>query len=289
MADPKTLDQFDVSGRSALVTGAASGIGLAYAEVMAEAGAKVTLTDIDGEGAEREAARLRGEGYEARAGQCDVAKLDEVAAAFDEHAAAYGGLDIAFANAGLDVGNGFWTPNDKRNPEGQIDVYDPERWYKSIGINLTGQFHTVREAARAMKMNEKTGGRRGGSIVMTSSNAAEVNEAIVGVPYMAAKAGVKHFMRHAAYELAAFGIRVNAIAPGPFVTNIGDGWVKKNPAAKAAWDKMVPVGRMAETYQIKPLALLLASDAGSYMTGAHVMIDGGMQLGTVKPLVFEGE
>jgi NAD(P)-dependent dehydrogenase (short-subunit alcohol dehydrogenase family) len=77
---------------------------------------------------------------------------------------------------------------------------------------------------------------------------------------------------------------VNAIAPGPFVTNIGDGWVKKNPAAKAAWDELVPVGRMAETYQIKPLALLLASDAGSYMTGAHVMIDGGMQLGPVKPL-----
>ena len=120
--------------------------------------------------------------------------------------------------------------------------------------------------------------------MITSSNAAEVNEAIVGVPYMAAKAGVKHFMRHAAYELAAYGIRVNAIAPGPFVTNIGDGWVKKNPAAKAAWDELVPVGRMAETYQIKPLALLLASDAGSYMTGAHVMIDGGMQLGPVKPL-----
>lgn len=284
MADPKTLDQFDIRGRSALVTGAASGIGLAYAEVMAEAGAKVTLTDIDGAGAEREAARLRNEGFEARADLCDVSDLAQVAQAFDNHVAAYGGCDIAFANAGLDVGNGFWTPNDKRNPQGQIDVYDPERWYKSIGINLTGVFHTVREAARVMKANTQ---RRGGSIVITSSNAAEVNEAIVGVPYMAAKAGVKHFMRHSAFELAAFGIRVNAIAPGPFVTNIGDGWVKKNPAAKQAWDKLVPVGRMAETYQIKPLALLLASDAGSYMTGAHVMIDGGMQLGPVKPLVFE--
>jgi NAD(P)-dependent dehydrogenase (short-subunit alcohol dehydrogenase family) len=284
MPDPKTLDQFDVRGRSALVTGAASGIGLAYAETMAEAGAKVTLTDIDAEGVAREAQRLAGEGYEVRSGVCDVAKLDEVAKAFDDHVAAYGGCDIAFANAGLDVGNGFWSPEDKRNPDGQIDVYDPERWYKSIGINLNGVFHTVREAARVMKANEGRGGRRGGAIVITSSNAAEVNEAIVGVPYMAAKAGVKHFMRHAAFELAAFGIRVNAIAPGPFVTNIGDGWVKKNPAAKAAWDHMVPVGRMAETYQIKPLALLLASDASSYMTGAHVMIDGGMQLGTVKPL-----
>jgi NAD(P)-dependent dehydrogenase (short-subunit alcohol dehydrogenase family) len=283
----KTLDQFDVSGRSAFVTGGASGIGLAYAEVMAEAGAKVTLTDLDAEGAEREAARLRGEGYEARADKCDVAKLEEVAAAIDAHVAAYGGLDICFANAGMDAGNGFWTPNGKRNPKGQVDVYDPERWYKSIGVNLTGAFHTVREAARAMKANEKNGQRRGGSIVITSSNAAEVNEAIVGVPYMAAKAGVKHFMRHSAFELAAYGIRVNAIAPGPFVTNIGDGWVKKNPQAKKAWDELCPLGRMAETYQIKPLALLLASDAGSYMTGSHVMIDGGMQLGPIKPLVFE--
>jgi NAD(P)-dependent dehydrogenase (short-subunit alcohol dehydrogenase family) len=277
----KTLDQFDLTGRSGLVTGAASGIGLAYAEVLAEAGARVTLTDIDAEGAARECARLVDQGYEARWDSCDVAKLEDVARAFDHHVAAYGGCDVAFANAGLDVGNGFWTPEGSRNPDGQIDVYDPDRWYKSIGINLNGVFHTVREAARVMKANTH---RRGGSIVITSSNAAEVNEAIVGVPYMAAKAGVKHFMRHAAYELAAYGIRVNAIAPGPFVTNIGDGWVKKNPAAKAAWDDLVPVGRMAETYQIKPLALLLASDAGSYMTGAHVMIDGGMQLGPVKPL-----
>ena len=282
----KTLDQFDIRGRSALVTGAASGIGLAYAECMAEAGARVTLTDIDGEGAAREAQRLVDEGYEARWGVCDVASLDEVARVFDDHVAAYGGCDIAFANAGLDVGNGFWTPEGRRNPDGQIDVYDPVRWYKSIGINLTGVFHTVREAARVMKANT---GRHGGSIVITSSNAAEVNEAIVGLPYMPAKAGVRHLVRHAALELAAFGIRVNAIAPGPFVTNIGGGWLKKDPAARKAWDALMPAGAVAETYQIKPLALLLASDAGSYMIGSHVMVDGGMALGGVKPLVWEDE
>src|SRR5690606_28325024 len=197
MEGPRTLDQFDIRGRSALVTGAASGIGLAYAECMSEAGAKVTLTDIDGEGAAREAQRLTDEGYEARWAVCDVSDLDQVARAFDDHVAAYGGCDIAFANAGLDVGNGFWSPEGARNPEGQIDVYSKAAWDKSIGINLTGVFHTVREAARVMKANEASGGRRGGSIVITSSNAAEVNEAIVGVPYMAAKAGVKHFMRHA--------------------------------------------------------------------------------------------
>ncbi len=270
----KTLDQFNIAGRSALITGAASGIGLAYAETMAEAGAKVTLLDIDGDGAEREAARLRSEGAGARAAQADIANLDQVTAAFDGHVAAYGGLDIAFANAGWDAGNGFWSPTGERNPAGQIDVYDPAAWNRSIDINLSGAFHTIREAVRCMKA---CGAK--GSIIATASNAGLMNEAIVGIPYMPAKAGVLHLVRHAALELAEFGIRVNAIAPGPFITNIGDGWVKKNPAAKLAFDKTIPLGAMAETDRIKPLALLLASDASSYMTGAHVVIDGGVILG----------
>jgi NAD(P)-dependent dehydrogenase (short-subunit alcohol dehydrogenase family) len=273
----KTLDQFNIAGRSALVTGAASGIGLAYAECMAEAGARVTLADIDAEGAEREAARLRSEGADARAATCDVADLAQVVAAFDGHVAAFGGLDIAFANAGWDAGNGFWSPAGERNPKGQIDVYDPEAWQRSIGINLSGVFHTIREAVRCMKAGGKPG-----SIIATASNAGLMNEAIVGLPYMPAKAGVLHLVRHAALELAEYKIRVNAIAPGPFITNIGDGWVKKDPAAKLAFDRTIPLGGMAETRQIKPLALLLASDASSYMTGAHVVIDGGVILGNFQ-------
>jgi NAD(P)-dependent dehydrogenase (short-subunit alcohol dehydrogenase family) len=273
----KTLDQFNIAGRSAFITGAASGIGLAYAEAMAEAGAKVTLADIDAEGAESEAARLRSEGAEARAVTCDVSDLAQVAAALDGHVATFGGLDICFANAGWDAGNGFWSPAGERNPKGQIDVYDPEAWQRSIAINLSGVFHTIREAVRCMK----AGGRKG-SIIATASNAGIMNEAIVGLPYMPAKAGVLHLVRHAALELAEYKIRVNAIAPGPFITNIGDGWVKKNPAAKLAFDKTIPLGGMAETHQIKPLALLLASDASSYMTGAHVVIDGGVILGNFQ-------
>jgi len=273
-----TLAQFDIAGRSALVTGAASGLGLAYAEAMAEAGARVTLTDVDAEGAEREAARLRGEGFAARAAKLDVTDREAITRVFDEHAAAYGGLDIAFANAGVDAGPGFWTPAGTRSSEGQIDAADPAWWDRTIAINLTGVYHTIREAARLMKP------RRKGAIIATSSNAAVVCEAIVGMPYMAAKAGVAHMVRHTAFELAAYGIRVNAIAPGPFVTNIGGGWLKKDPVARQAWDALVPVGAVAETYQIKPLALYLASDASSYMTGAHLLIDGGMALGPVKPL-----
>lgn len=273
----KTLDQFAISGRNAFVTGAASGIGLAYAEAMAEGGARVTLADIDIDGAEREAARLREGGAEAIAVKCDISNLDDVKAAFDAHMAAFGSLEICFANAGWDAGNGFWSPEGVRNEQGRIDRYDPEKWRRSIDINLNGAYYTLREAVRCMRDK----GNRG-AIIATASNAGIINEAIVGIPYMPAKAGVLHMVRHAALELAEFGIRVNAIAPGPFVTNIGDSWVKKNPDAKTAFEQTIPLGHMAETHQIKPLALFLASDASSYMTGAHVVIDGGVQLGNFK-------
>jgi NAD(P)-dependent dehydrogenase (short-subunit alcohol dehydrogenase family) len=269
-----TLAQFDIKGRSGLVTGAASGIGLAYAEMLAEAGAKVTLTDIDGEGAEREAQRLRDGGADARSAVLDVADRAGMTAVFDAHAAAYGGLDICFANAGIDPGPGFWNPEGRRNADGQIDTAPPERWDRTISINLTGVYNTLREAARLMKP------ARRGSIIATSSNAAVFNEPIVGMPYMPAKAAVAHMVRHVALELAEYGVRVNAIAPGPFVTNIGGGWLK-DPVVRAAWDSSVPLGRIAETDQIKPLALYLASDASSYMTGAHVVIDGGAMIGSL--------
>ncbi|MCW2390748.1 SDR family NAD(P)-dependent oxidoreductase [Sphingobium sp. B11D3A] len=270
---PKALEQFDIAGRSALVTGAASGIGLAYAEAMAEAGARVTLTDVDGASAEREAARLRAQGYEVRADELDVSDRARTTQVFDAHEAAYGGLDIAFANAGLGIGPGFWKPEGGRDPQGQIDTYDPAIWDRIIAINLTGAYNTMRDAARLMK---KSG--NGGSIIATSSNAAVICEPIVPMPYMPSKAGVSHLVRHLALELGAYQIRVNAILPGPFVTNIADGSLK-DPVVRKAWDDATLMGRIAETYQIKPLALFLASDASSYVTGAQMMIDGGMSLG----------
>lgn len=275
---PKALEQFDIAGRSAIVTGGASGIGLAYAETMAEGGAQVTLTDVDGEAAEREAARLRGLGYEVRAAQLDVSDRARTGEVFDAHEAAYGGLDIAFANAGVGTGPGFWDPNGHRAPDGQVDTYDPALWDRIIAINLTGAYNTMREAVRLMKKPGRRNGRTGGSIIATSSNAAVICEAIVPLPYMPAKAGVSHMVKHLAFELAEYHIRVNAILPGPFVTNINNGSLK-DPVVREAWDKSTPMGRIAETYQLKPLALYLASDASSYVTGSQMLIDGGMALG----------
>lgn len=273
----KALEQFDIAGRSALVTGAASGIGLAYAEAMAEAGARVTLTDIDTAGLEREAARLAGEGYDVRTDRFDVANRDEATRVFDAHAAAYGGLDICFANAGLGEGPGFASPGGGRVEDGQVDTYDPALWDRSIAINLTGSYNTMRNAARLMKA-----GGKGGSIVATASNAGLVLEPIVPMPYHPAKAGVLHMVRALALELATYRIRVNAIAPGPFVTNIGGGWAKKDPVVKQAFDATIPLGAMAETWQMKPLALYLASDASSFVTGSTMLIDGGVALGPPK-------
>ena len=94
--------------------------------------------------------------------------------------------------------------------------------------------------------------------------------------YAAGKAALMSYTRSMAAAFVADGIRVNAIAPGPFVTNIGDGWAKKDPVVKAAFDATIPLGAMAETHQMKPLALYLASDASSFMTGSTLLIDGGV-------------
>lgn len=266
------LDMFSVAGRSALVTGGASGIGLAYVEAVAEGGARVTLADVDAQSAEREATRLRGLGYDVRHAVLDVSDEAAVGRAFDEHEAAFGGIDIVFANAGVAPGSGYIGFEGTREAAGAIENIRIEDWRRTLAINLDGAFYTIRHGVRIMK---KHGTR--GSIIATTSNASEITAPIVSTPYMPSKAGVKHLVKQVARELAPLGIRVNAIAPGSIVTNIGGGWLH-DPAVRAAWDKDVPLGRMGEPRQLKPLALYLASDASDYMTGVEVVLDGGVSL-----------
>lgn len=266
------LDRFSLAGKSALVTGGASGLGLAYVEAAAEGGAAVTIADLDEASAAREAARLTAAGHTVRHTRIDVSNDDDLRRAFDEHEAAFGALDIVFANAGLAVGDGYIGFDGQRSAEGQIDTYPVEAWRTTLAVDLDGVFYTIRHAVRLMKKH----GRRG-SIIATTSNASEITCPIVATPYMPAKAGVRHLVRQLARELAPFGIRVNAIAPGSVVTNIGGG-VLKNAEVRAVWDKGVPLGRMGETSQFKPLALFLASDASDYMTGCEVVMDGGVSV-----------
>ena len=268
--------RFDVSGFGVIVTGGASGLGLAYAEVLAAHGARVTLIDVDAEAAEAQVSRLRGHGLDARAAVADVTDHPRLDRVIDEATELYGRLDVAFANAGIDSGVGFvgaWARTQHPRVEsGAIERYADERWERVIDINLNGIFATVRAAARHMRP------RRFGRIILTTSLAATKVEPAIGAAYMAAKAGARHFMHSAALELAADGIMVNAIAPGFFVTNIGGGHAH-SPDVQAAMAKDIPMHRVGQPDDIKALALFLASPASEYITGQEIVIDGGWGLG----------
>jgi NAD(P)-dependent dehydrogenase (short-subunit alcohol dehydrogenase family) len=267
---------FDVTGFGTIVTGGASGLGLAYGEALAAAGARVTLIDLDAGAVEAQASRLQTEGLDVRGAVADVtdhAALDRV---IDEAAAHYGRLDVAFANAGIDPGVGFvgaWAGDRRpRVEEGALELYTDERWNRVIDINLNGIFATARAAARHMRP------RGFGRIIVTTSLAATRVEPVIGAAYMTAKAGARHLMHTIALELAAYGITVNAIAPGFFITNIGGGHAH-NPDVQAAVGKDIPMHRVGWPDDIKGLALFLAAPASEYITGQEIVIDGGWGLG----------
>ncbi len=268
-------DLFDVKGYGVIVTGGASGIGLAYSEALAEHGARVTMLDVNQERIATETARLRGFGWDVRGEVVDVTDKPSMHRVFDETTALYGRLDVVFANAGIDPGPGFagWVSADvdARPQEYAIENYAEERWRHVLDINLDGVFTTIKAAARNMKS------RRSGRIIVTTSIASTTNTGGIGAAYMAAKAGAAHLMRNAALELVGYGINVNAIAPGPFITNIAGGH-SKIPAVQEEFSKHLPIKRMAQTEEIKGLALLLSSQASSFIVGVEIAIDGGSKL-----------
>ena len=256
---------FDVRDHVAFVTGAASGLGLAYAEVMAANGARVTLADADAAGLDKVIARLRADGMNVEREVLDVADSAALQAAIDKTANEAGGrLDAVFANVGISSGPGFEVAE-----SGRIEALDPDTLQRVIDINLKASLYTMKFAVPHMKK------RRSGSIVVTTSIAGIKAESVVGYPYIATKAAMANVVRQAAVELAPYNIRVNAIAPGPFYTNIRGGVMYRDPDVVKRFETMVPMGRCAQTDEIKGLALLLASPAGSYITGTVIPIDGG--------------
>src|SRR5689334_10246948 len=254
---------FDVRGTRVVVTGAASGLGFAMAEVLSDCGARVTLADIDEARLEASVARL---GEPSRGVATDVRDEASVQALFDSVVAAEGGVDVVFANAGLASVPGF------RVDGGQtIDTVDRADWDHVLSVNLNGVMHTMRAASAVMKR------QGGGRIVVTASNAGLRPEPMVCYGYAASKAAVIHLVRHAALELAEYNILVNAICPGPFYGTLIGGGVTEHPTEemKAAWQTLIPLGRMAHPDELKGLVVLLASPASSFITGAAHVIDGG--------------
>jgi NAD(P)-dependent dehydrogenase (short-subunit alcohol dehydrogenase family) len=255
---------FDVRNCVAFVTGAASGLGLAFAEVMAANGARVTLADADAAGLGKVVERLRAAGMKVEGEILDVADSAALQAAIDKTAQRSGRLDAVFANVGISSGPGFEVAE-----TGRIEALDPDTLQRVIDINLKASIYTIKFSVPHMKT------RRSGSIVVTTSIAGIKAESVVGYPYIATKAAMANVVRQAAVELAPHNIRVNAIAPGPFYTNIRGGVMYRDPDVVKRFEAMVPMGRCAQTDEIKGLALLLASPAGSYITGTVIPIDGG--------------
>ena len=252
---------FDLSGRTAIVTGAASGLGLSIAEALLEAGALTVLTDADEAALREQLARLRAVHPLAEARALDVTNALAVDALMDE-VARDSAIDCVFANAGISAGRGFMVET------GTLENIDLETWHRVHAINLDGVLYTIRAAARHMKPRGR------GRIVVTSSIAGLRAEPVSGYAYVSTKAAVNNLVRQAAMELAPHNVLVNAIAPGPFATNINGGRLRL-PESVERMRTYIPLGRIAQPREIQGLALLLASEASSYITGAVIPVDGG--------------
>jgi len=268
----KLQDLFSVDSMVTVITGGASGIGYACAEAMADNGAVVTIVDRDADGIAKAVAALKANGGQAFGEVADVTDKAALERAFDAVARRHGRIDVVFANAGISGGPGFLDTENKRDPARALEALPDELWDRVMAVNLTACFHTLQIAARHLK----TAG--GGRIVVTSSVSATKVEQYVGTVYVTSKAGVAQLVRQAAIELARYNIRVNAIAPGPCVTNIGGGRLQ-DQAAQAFFGRLHPSRRMAKPEDMQGAALYLASRASDHVTGAHILIDGGFTLG----------
>ena len=244
-----------LEGKVAVVTGAAQGLGRACAQCMAAEGAKVIVSDLNAEGGIPVAAAIRDAGGEARFIACDVGDKAQVEALIAGAVEAYGRLDAAVANAGIVNFADFL--------ELAEDDFDAV-----LRVNLKGVFLTGQAAARQMV---KQGG--GGTIInMSSINAVVAIPNIV--PYVTAKGGVNQLTKAMALALADKGIRVNGIGPGSIMTEM----LKSVAHDKEAMRKVLartPMGRAGEPDEIGKVAVFLASDDASYMTGEIVYVDGG--------------
>jgi len=251
------LEKFKLGGRIALVTGGGQGIGLACAEALAEAGAKVFIADRDPQAAETGSISLKAKGHHVETVVMDVTDPAHVAEVADQLASRHGKVDILVNNAGIARSE---TPAEK--------VAD-EHWLNVIDVNLNGTFWCCRAFGRHMLA------AKSGSIV----NIGSMSGFIVNKPqeqsyYNASKAAVHHLTKSLAAEWGARGVRVNAVAPTYVATPL-NAFVKNNPKMYDAWIGGTPMGRMGEVDEIASVVLFLASDAASLMTGSVVLVDGG--------------
>jgi len=251
----KASQLFNLTGRVALVTGASSGLGAHFAEVLAENGAKVVLVARRVERLKELQKRIEATGAQAISVEADVLDRAAMVRAFDAAEKAFGTVTILINNAGI-------THADR--------VYEmpEETWRRVLGTNLDAVLYWAQEAARRMIAAKKQGA------IVNIASILGFNVAKGVAAYSVAKAGVVQLTKALAIELAFRGVRVNAIAPGFVVTEINDEYLKSRPDMI----RNIPVGRFGETKDLEGALLLLCSDAGAFMAGATVVVDGGQVL-----------
>jgi NAD(P)-dependent dehydrogenase (short-subunit alcohol dehydrogenase family) len=247
----------DFSGKVALVTGAAAGMGLATAQAFSEAGAAVILADFQEDAVKAAAQKLASAGLKALAVRCDVSDDAQVAAMVDFTVAEFGRLDAAFNNAGV-MARIAPTSDSTR-----------EEWERVIGVNLRGVWSCMKHELRHME-------RQGSGAIVNNASVG----ALTGNPgiasYIASKHGVIGLTRTAALEYIKKGIRVNAVNPGLIDTQIARDVVAGDEQAYAELAKHVPIGRAGSPEEIASVVLWLCSPGASYVVGHGLTVDGGM-------------
>jgi NAD(P)-dependent dehydrogenase (short-subunit alcohol dehydrogenase family) len=250
----QAADMFSLKGRVALVTGASSGLGTQFARALADNGASVALVARRVDRLKTLKEEIEKKGGKTIAVEADVTDRAAMGRAFDAAEKAFGTVTILINNAGIAHG-------------GRAVEMPPEEWRKVLATNLDAVFFWAQEGARRM-----LAAKQRGSIVNIAS-VLGLAVAKGAVAYATAKAGVVQVTRALAVELAFKGVRVNAIAPGWFVTEINDEYLLSEKGTEIK--REIPMGRFGNEGDLDGALLLLASDAGAYITGATIVVDGG--------------
>jgi glucose 1-dehydrogenase len=253
-----SVSSADLAGKVAIVTGAGTGIGYAIAQLFAQNGAAVAINYLrHGDDAQKLARRIEADGGKAISLEADVSDANAVETLVATTVETFGKLDILINNAGIE----------QSQPLLEIEEAN---WDRTLAVDLKGPFLCLRAAARRMKESG------GGSIVNISSIHEDLPFPSY-TPYAVAKGGLRMLMRNAALELGSLGIRVNNIAPGAIATPINAATLA-DPAKVKRLREIVPLQRMGKPEEVAQVALFLASDRASYVTGSTYYVDGGMVL-----------